>query len=465
MINRKKMNKMKTKLTVLLAFFLVVFTAKAQDVDCATELSLFADSAKNKKYDEAAKYLVVLRKSCPDFHQAIYLYGEPTITYFVDNAKTEEEKVTLVKDLMLLLDEYDKFFPNNGKGNKVKKAMALFNNKVGTKDEVFQMLDNVFKTDRENFTDALAMYVYFEIFVDKYESGKDGIELQEVFDKYDAISDFLESEKNKLSEIKDELLQIQETRELSRKEETSFRRSEANLEAYETISISMDAKISLLSSCDRLVPFLEKSFDAKKTDEEWLSRSADRLYKKGCDNTPLFAKISEALHALNPTAKSAFKLAVVAYNKKDIQKAIKFFNESADLHTDKNEKAKVYYMMASNIYATSNKAQARSYAEKALAAKPSFGKAYLLIANLYANSVNDCGSTPFEKRSVNWLAAQMARKAGQVDSSLKGTAESAASSYEQRAPSVEDIFVEGMSGKTIQFNCWIGKSVKVPEVK
>ena len=455
---------MKTKLSLLLAFFLVVFTANAQEVDCATELSLFADAAKNKKYEDAEKHLIILRKSCANYHNAIYLYGEPTLAYKIDNAKTEEDKKLFVNDLLSLLDEFDLNFPHNGKGNTIKKAMVLFNSKVGTTDEVFQILDNAFKTDRENFTDALAMYVYFEIFVDKYEAGNGKIELQDVFDKYDAITDFLEAEKNKLSDIKDELLKIQETRELSRKEDISFRRSEANLEAYETISISMDAKISLLSNCDRLVPFLEKSFDAKKTDEEWLGRSADRLYKKGCDNTPLFAKISEALHALDPTAKSAFKLAVVAYNKKDIQKAIKFFNESAELHTDKNEKAKVYYMMASNIYATSNKVQARSYAEKALQVKPSFGKAYLLIAQLYANSVNDCGSTPFEKRSVNWLAAQMARKAGQVDSSLKATAESAASSYEQRAPSKADIFTEGMAGKTVQFNCWIGKSITVPNL-
>lgn len=458
------MTKMKTKVTLLLAFFLVVFTAKAQDVDCATELSLFADAAKNKKYEEASKHLETLRKSCPDFHKAIYLYGEPTISYFVDNAKTEEDKKAYVKDLMDLFDEFDKYFPNNGRGNEIKKAMVLFDNKVGTKDEVFQILDNAFNKDKDNFTDARAMYVYFEIFVDNFEAGKNDIQLQDVFDKYDMISDILEKETNKLTEEKDELIQIQETRELSRKEQSNFKRAEVNLEAYETISLSMDAKISLLATCDRLVPFLEKSFEEKKTDAEWLRRSADRMLKKECDKDPLFAKISEALHLLNPTAKSAYNLAVSAYNKKDMQKAMKYFNESADLHTDKNEKAKVYYMMA-GIYSTSNKVQARSYAEKALAAKPSFGKAYLLIANLYANSANDCGATPFEKRAVNWLAAQTARKAGQVDSTLKATAESQASSYDQRAPSVEDIFVAGMGGKTIQFNCWIGKSVKVPEVK
>lgn len=459
-----KMKTMKTKVTLLFAFFLVFFSASAQDVDCATELSLFADAAKNKKYEEAEKHLAVLRKSCPDFHKGIYLYGERTLSNKIDNAKTEEEKAANVRDLLALLDDFDKYFPNNGYGNKSKQALALFDNKVGTKEEVFNLLDTAFKTDKENFTDARAMYVYFEIYVDDFEAGKNNIELQDVFDKYDMISDILEIESNKLSETKDELLKVQETRELTRKEQSSFRRAEVNMEAFETIGTSMDAKISLIASCDRLVPFLEKSFEEKKADEEWLRRSADRMLKKECDEDPLFAKISEALHAINPTAKSAYNLGVAAYNRKDIPKATQYFKESAELQTDKNLKAKVYYMLASNIYSTSNKVQARIYAEKALAAKPSFGRAYLLIAQLYSNSVNDCGSTPFEKRAVNWLAADMARKAGQVESSLKATAESTASSYEQRAPSKADIFKEQMGGKKITFNCWINKSITVPSL-
>ena len=38
--------------------------------------------------------------------------------------------------------------------------------------------------------------------------------------------------------------------------------------------------------------------------------------------------------------------------------------------------------------------------QKALAYQPSMGKAYLLIANLYASSANGCGKTQFEKRAV-----------------------------------------------------------------
>lgn len=169
---------MKTKVTLLLTFFLVAFTANAQEVDCATELSLYADAAKNKKYDEAYDFLVKLRKDCPSFHKAIYLYGEPVLMYKIENAKSEEDKKEKLSDLMLLFDEFDKNFPNNGRGNKVKKALALFDTKLGTNDEVFAILDEAFKTDKENFTDARAMYIYFEIFVDDFEAAKKGIELQ-----------------------------------------------------------------------------------------------------------------------------------------------------------------------------------------------------------------------------------------------------------------------------------------------
>ena len=340
----------------------------------------------------------------------------------------------------------------------------MFNYNVGSKDEVFSMLDQVFKNDRQNFNDPLALYIYFEIFVDKFESGKTEIQLQEVFDKYDLISDKLQEEINVLSEAKDELIKLKESQELSDRQQRDFMRYETNLEAYETIGTSMDAKISILATCDRLIPFLSKSFEEKKGDAEWLRRSADRLYRKDCSSDPLFTKISEALHVLNPTAKSAYNLGVAAYNKKDTQNAIKYFNQAAELQNDNNEKAKVYYTMATTVYGNSNKVQARAHAEKALAAKPSFGKAYLYIAQLYANSVNECGDDPFDKRSVNWLAAQTARKAGQVDSSLKATAEQQASGYEQRAPSRKEIFESGKSGQTIAFKCWIGKSVTVPRL-
>jgi hypothetical protein len=87
-----------------------------------------------------------------------------------------------------------------------------------------------------------------------------------------------------------------------------------------------------------------------------------------------------------------------------------------------------------------------------------------MISNIYAASANDCGETQFNKRAVYWLAAQMAYKAGEVDTSIKKQALKTARSYEGRAPSKTEIFTEGNQGATIKFDCWIKSSVKVPEL-
>ncbi len=69
-----------------------------------------------------------------------------------------------------------------------------------------------------------------------------------------------------------------------------------------------------------------------------------------------------------------------------------------------------------------------------------------------------------KRRAIYWKAANMARKAGRVDPSLSGRAGQAAASYSAKAPSKTDIFNEGMAGKSVTFSCWVGGSVKVPNL-
>ena len=107
---------------------------------------------------------------------------------------------------------------------------------------------------------------------------------------------------------------------------------------------------------------------------------------------------------------------------------------------------------------------ARNFYRRAIDVRPSFGAAYLQLAAMYANSSNECGSTVFEKRAINWLAADLARTAARVDPSIASNANAAANSYMGRAPQKQDIFIEDMAGKTITFNCWVGGSVRVPNL-
>ena len=453
---------MKTKITILSAFLLVAITSVfgQASVNCAEKLSIFAELAKTKNYgEETFKYLQELRKDCASISEATYLYGERIYNFRIDNAATPAEKEKEVRELIKLEDEYKTNFPDKVKGIDMKKAMALFENNVGTSEEVYKLLDVAFKTDKENFTNPKALYVYFEIFVNDFEAGKNGIQLQDVFTKYDEISDKIGEEEKILSDALDALLQKEEGgTALTDKENRYKQNHQINLDAYETIRSSMDAKIAQLATCERLIPFLGASFEENKNSEEWLRRAAERLNRKGCSEDPLFSKISDQLHKLNPTAESAYNLGVSFYSKKNTTKALEYFNQSADLQKDNTKKANVYYTIARNIYGNGNKVQARAYAEKALQAKPSFGDVHVYLAQLYANSANECGNDPFEKRAIYWLAAKTARKAGTT------AGNNAAAAYDKLAPSTQEIFNSGREGQSISFKCWVGRSVTVPSL-
>lgn len=453
---------MKTKITILSAF-LVVLTSNVfgqATVNCAEKLSIFAEMAKTKNYgEETFKHLQELRKDCATLSEATYIYGERIYNFRIDNAKTPADKEKEVRELMKLEDEYRTHFPAKVKGIDVKKAMALFENNVGTSDEVYQLLDTAFKTDKDNFSNPKALYVYFEIYVNDFEAGKKGIQLQDVFTKYDEISDKIGEEEKVVSDALDALIQKEDSGTVLTDKENRYKENhQINMDAFETIRSSMDAKIAQLATCERLIPFLGASYEENKNNEEWLRRAADRLDRKGCSEDPLFSKISDALHKLNPTAESAYNLGVSFYSKKNTTKALEYFNQSAELQNDNTKKANVYYTIARNIYGNGNKVQARAYAEKALAAKPSMGDAHVYIAQLYANSANECGNDPFEKRAIYWLAAQTARKAGTT------AGNNAAASYDRLAPSKQEIFNSGRAGQSINFKCWVGRSITVPSL-
>ena len=453
---------MKTKLTLLL-IATASFFIQAQNTEACTEtLSLMATSVKAKDvsgYD----YLTTLRKDCPSFHKSIYSQGEFAIKLKIEKAANPADKEKYVRDLLKFYDEHDQYFPNNGAGNKMKKGLALFENKVGTSDEVFQLLDVAFKTDYANFKYAKAIYVYFEILVNNHKANK-GIELQQVFDKYDDLTKKLDEEEEELSNEKDVLLNKEEAGQaLTDKENARKARLENNLDIFESVRNDMDNVILELSTCAKLIPFYQKGFEQNKTNEEWLKRATNRLEAKECDSDPLFSKMSEALYKLNPSAEAAEKLGVVEYQRKNMTKAMEYFNQAANLHTDNTKKANIYYKIAS-LYSKSNKVQSRNYARKALQVKPSYGKAYLLIASLYGSSINECGNDQFEKRAMYWLAAQYCNKAAAVDSTIKAKANNDAAKYRAAAPSKTEIFQSGKAGQRIAFNCWVGESIVVPNL-
>ena len=442
----------------------------AQDSqDCAQNLSIFAENAKVKNYEAAYEPWSNVRNECPDLNIAIYAYGERILKNRLKNGQ-ESEKIERQTALLELYDDWVKYFPakkgRNDIGNILSaKAQTMIDFKIGSSLEIYQIFDEAFKRDSKSFSNPKRLYSYFKVFYELYKSKNENISTEELFNKYEEVSEKFEIEGVKISKNLDKILKKESGGEALTTRDLKLRKVYDSYSNAIAVSLkSLDAIMSKESSCDNLIVLYEKNFSENKNNLVWLKRAAARMYAKNCSDSELFVQLVEAMYSIEPSADSAYYLGSLNDKKGKDEQAVAYWEESLDLGNDPYKKAKILYKIALKFKEKGRKSTARNYAKKALSFQPSLGKAYLMIANLYANSANKCGNSQFDKRAVYWLAANTAKKAARVDASIKKAALKTAASYNGRAPSKTDIFTEGMEGKVITFSCWINDSVKVPKL-
>lgn len=455
---------------VLIVMFFSNIQFSQSKEECFANLSIFAEYAKVKNYKAAYQPWLELKKQCPDLNSAIYVLGERMLKSFIKSSD-DTAKLQFQKDLVNLYDEWLQYFPKSKRGvsevGKILaiKAQTMLDYKLASDSEIVQIYDDAFKNDPKSFKSPKGLYNYFKLYFKMYKSDDQDVSLEEVFDKYEELTEKFEYEMGAYTAKLDLILKKEEnSTPLSSREIRNKKVYEVNMVACNTYLNNLNAIIAKESTCENLIPLYRKNFDSFKSDSVWLNRAASRMDSKDCSDDPLFVELVEALHELNPSANSAYYLGLLNDKKGDSKLAIEYYNESIDLETDNLKKAKTLYKIALKFKKSGQFSKSRTYANKALKYQPSMGKAYLLIGNLYASSANNCGTSQFEKRSIYWLALKEAKKAASVDASVRKLANKTAASYEGRAPSKTDIFSEAMGGKKISFNCWIGKSVTVPSL-
>ena len=455
---------------VLIVLFFSNIQFSQSKEECFANLSIFAEYAKVKNYKAAYQPWLELKKQCPDLNSAIYVLGERMLKSFIKSSD-DTAKLQFQKDLVNLYDEWLQYFPKSKRGvsevGKILaiKAQTMLDYKLASDSEIVQIYDDAFKNDPKSFKSPKGLYNYFKLYFKMYKSDDQDVSLEEVFDKYEELTEKFEYEMGAYTAKLDLILKKEEnSTPLSSREIRNKKVYEVNMVACNTYLNNLNAIIAKESTCENLIPLYRKNFDSFKSDSVWLNRAASRMDSKDCSDDPLFVELVEALHELNPSANSAYYLGLLNDKKGDSKLAIEYYNESIDLETDNLKKAKTLYKIALKFKKSGQFSKSRTYANKALKYQPSMGKAYLLIGNLYASSANNCGTSQFEKRSIYWLALKEAKKAASVDASIRKLANKTAASYEGRAPSKTDIFSEAMGGKKISFNCWIGKSVTVPSL-
>ena len=457
---------MKTKLyftAIMLLGSMAISNAQAQNTECMTNLSIYVEHAKVKNYDAAYTPWKMVYETCPGVNLANFTVGEKILKDKIKKT-SGADKDGFIGDLMKLYDDRMTHFPKKTKMAQIeiKKVLAMYDQKMISDDKIYSMLGKAFNEDKVNFKNPKALYLYFSSLVNLHKAGSK--DLQEVFDVYDEVTEKIEVENGKLTGIITKLLPKEEEGTLTSKEKKRLSAATKNSKSFGKIAGSVDAKLGPLADCTNLIPLYQKTFDANQGNVVWVKRAVGLMFNKECTDDPMFQKLFDAQMALDPSADGWFYSGIIKLKNKDTKGALADFDKALSMETDSGKKSKIAYKVAVINKRKGSKSTARNYAQKAITHNSANGKAYLLIANLYATSANQCGATTFEKRAIYWKAADMARKAGRVDPSLSSRANKSAASYSAKAPSKQDIFTEGMAGKTVSFSCWVGGSVKVPNL-
>jgi tetratricopeptide (TPR) repeat protein len=453
MINR---NTMLMKITTLLITALLLSTAAfaqkgvedgskyghgEDSTRCLENLSLYAEYAKQKNYNEAFPYWEIVFNECPLATSRIYSDGEKIVTAFLKKEKDAAKKEEYYQLLMKVYDQRIKYF---GKHSKYpasyvngKKAVAMLTYKRND-EAVVKEAQAILKSsvgERKTKTQSAVLLSYMASSVATYKLG--AATAEDLVNVYLEVSNILEAQ------IKANPKYAEKLGELKKQVEGQFAQSGA-------------------ASCEVISDIFGPQLADNTQNLDWLMRVNRLLVKGGCEDSELFYKASEAQHKIEPSAGSAFGLAKMYMKSNEMDKAIGYFNEAVSLEEDAENKSKYHNYMGMIFMSQGKYSQVRAEANKAIALRPAWGAPYILIGKAYASSANKYGSDDFEHKTVYWAAVDQFAKAKSVDPEMAAEARDLIVMYSQYFPNQEEIFFRNLkAGSAYKIGGWINVQTTV----
>lgn len=370
------------------------------------------------------------------------------------------ERELWIDTLLMLYDQRIKYLGNDkyyGTGYLVgKKGAYIYKYRKKTDlTQAYTLLKKSVDTEKENSNFAIVKD-FFDAAFDMIKAEKIGAD--ELVADYNISTDVLKKNTDKMNNY---IIKEKEKKSPNQRKITNWGKISANNEKVSDYVTKKFAS-SEYSKCEYLIPAFKSNFDKNKDDKEWLKTVTGILSWKECTSDDFYGQAATALYKMEPSAAAAFRLALFHLKKENYSDASKYFEEAYTQETDKEKKAEYYYYAAVVAYAQNKLSKARSLALKAAGLKKHYGKPYILIAKMYAGSVNSCGVTKFEKHAVYWVAVDKLVKAKTIDSGVAEEANKLISKYSARYPSQEEGFMlTWTAGKTYTVGCWINESTRV----
>lgn len=424
---------MRTLFYLVLLLFEIGIVNAQKKVDCNQKIETYQAFLNQTNVKEAFEPWEEARKNCSSFSEKIYTDGLIIYDYRIQNA-SPETKEKEVRGLMALYDQYYKHFPNVIQGYEVTKAMLLYQNKIDAKEEMLTLFHSGFKKASKLIDSGNAFYVYFSLCNEKFKAADPNYSAKMMTEKYVSLNSLLV------------------------KQEAIFPDKAAE---FKTAGRAINAMAKEIATCENLSSYYENVYESYKDDADLLEAALNSMTLK-CSGQAIFAKISNRLFELKPNTQSALFQAMSHVRQRKFDEATTFYNQAVEFESNPIEKAKILFTIATTMCAN-DKAKAKENIIKTLNFDPKFGKAYLYLANLYVNSIAECGTTDFEKKAIYFLAIETSKKAALAEPRLQSAADKAVTDYTKLAPSKDDLKKEKKAGKSFTIGCWINETITFPE--
>jgi len=426
-------------------------------VNCVMNLSLYREfykqwkqsKYKNNSITDAMKSWRWVFSNCPRATENIYVDGVRMVTYKIKKEKDVAVKEMLIDTLMKVYDQRIEYFPyKHGTTNVPQEGKIL--GRKGVDYYKFDPAKNYLKTneilgraielDKGNAKGPV--YVYYFRTVTKMAQKGDS-DTAAVVDAYDMISDYVDANISKYVKAGN-----------SKKEEE-----------WLNIKGNIENTFEPFANCTDLVRIYKKKYDATPEDIDLLNKITKLLDKKNCQESQLYFEATVALYKLSPSPESAYLIGKMMLKEEKYNEAVPYLEEAIKMeNTDRAYKALIF--LAEDFQSLNKFQKARTIALKAAKLKPTEGKPYIIIGDMYAASAKDCGNDELTRKVAYWAAVDKYKKAKAVESDLAASMAKRISSYQQHFPATELLFFHNLNeGDSYVVECWINETTTVRAAK
>lgn len=417
------------------------------DKDYMSTITLEKQLYDQKNFKAALPHWRTLYKKYPKSTINIYLRGTNIYENLIQNTKDQKLRGLYIDTLMQIYDKRIKHFDQKG----------YILGRQGTDYLKYKLLDNEEMTDEVRKPILKKGYNYLE----------ESVKLQGMESEAPVLILFMQSTRGLfgMGELGKE--KVIENYDIASKIISSALQKDATSNNYIIARDNVDLvfQSSGAADCEALISIYTPKFDQVATNIEDLKKMIRMLDRQGCDASPLYAKASDKLYSLEPSAEAAYNMARMYIKANDHDKAETYLKQAIDMEKDPLNLAKYYYAMGT-LNQTSDPQQAKTYLQKAIDNNPQDGKSYLLLADVYTRNSKSIGETDVERSFVYMLGVDLAQKAKRVDPSVEAAANEAIGYYTQYFPLNEDIFMNGLTvGQTVSVGGWIGEKTTLRERK